>query len=89
MPEDQSNGPAQDKGQQLLDEVHGINVGLDRLATAVEELTEVVAASTGIELSEETDVEEYGGSPAGEAIGTLGRALFDFVRNAPRPKGEN
>ena len=89
MPEPGKGEVEKDKGQQLLDEMHGINVGLDRLAPAVEELTDVVAAAADIELVDEDGEpaepdEAYRGSPAGTAFGTFGKVLSDFMKNMSR-----
>ena len=80
----------QDKSQQLLDEIHGLNVGVDRLATAVEELTEVVAAAADIEFCDDPDggVPATNESAAGQALSGLGKVVVDFLKQRASRGGQ-
>lgn len=74
----------------LLDELRGINLGVERLAAAVEDLADVLAAATGVELTDEgadvDDSDEYRNSAAGQTMGALGGAISEFFRQMSNPR---
>ena len=74
-----------DKGQQLLNELHGIRIGLEQLSLGVSDLTEVIAVAADVEMVDEngSEAEDDGGtgSETGDAFNELGKNILRFFRS--------
>ena len=91
MAEPQDQEVERSPGQQLLDELHALNIGVEGLTAAVEDLTEVIAVAADIETSDEDGEdkpEDPDRSTAGDVFGELGSTLFKFVRGAAGKRKE-
>ncbi len=90
MSEPQGGEVNKSPGQQLLDELHTLNIGVERLGAGVEDLADVIAAAAGIELAEEEseEGEAKGGGNGGGPLGALGSVVADFLSNLSKGQEE-